>query len=87
MADDLERRVGILENKLDNGRYLRRETFDLVTLELRGDIADLKSVIAKDKADRVSDRKSLRNLVLAAFAAGIVSIAVSLITVALVGQP
>lgn len=86
MTEELERRVGQLENKLDNGRYLRRETFDLVSIELRGDIADLKAVIARDKDDRIAERRSLRNLVIGAFAAGIVSIVVSLATAGIVGR-
>lgn len=74
--EPLERRVEQLEHKLDNGRYLRRETFDLVSIELRGDIADLRKAIANDKAER----RSLRNLMLAAFIAAALSIAASVIT-------
>jgi len=86
VADDVERRVQDIERKLDNGRYLRRETFELVTTELRGDfsrietdLGAIRAMLESERKDRENDRRGIRNLVISALLAAGASVVVSLI--------
>ena len=94
VPEEYRRRVENIERMLDNGRFLRRDIFEVVLAELHGDFARIDSelgAIRKTQADerkaREDDRRGVRNLVLAAMLSAGFSLFASLAAVAITRSP
>jgi hypothetical protein len=90
---DVERRLRALERMVDNGRFLRRDVFDVVLRDVRDDfgrietaLADIRSGMKADREAREADRKGIRNLILGALFTGGVSLAASFVLWATLAQ-
>ena len=87
--DEVWRRLKKLEDKTENGMFVRKDVFELVNRQVRDDyehiVIELASLRAEMKADREAreaDRKGIRNLIFAALLSAGGSIVVSLLVAA-----
>lgn len=86
IPEDFHRRLQNIENKLDDGLFVRRDIFELVNRQVRDDyehivieLASIQADMKRDRETRENDRKGLRNLILAALFSAAGSVVVSLI--------
>src|SRR5262245_15264140 len=86
IPEEVWRRLKRLEDAVENGRFIRRDIFDLVVKDQRDDydriiseLGEIKATLKSERENRDADRKGLRNLVLGALFAAAGSLIVSLI--------
>jgi hypothetical protein len=86
IPEEVWRRIRKLEDAVENGRFIRRDIFDLVVHEMREDNARTQSELGQMRAElkeeretRETDRKGLRNLMLGALFAAVGSLVVSFV--------
>ena len=84
--EETRRRLQHVEDKLDNGRYVRSDLFETVFKNIRDDLVEtkeqvkeLKSDIALQRREARDNARAIRNMVLGAIFTGIVSILVAVI--------
>jgi hypothetical protein len=86
VPEEVWRRLRKLEDAVENGRFIRRDIFDLVVSDFRTEIArsnealgEMRSEMKAEREDRENERKAFRNLLIGTLLAAASSLGVSLL--------
>src|SRR5262245_32356908 len=89
VPEEVWRRLKKLEEAVENGRFIRKDIFDLVVHDVRDDytrisqeLGEIKATLKAEREARENDRRGLRNLILAALFSAAGSLVVTLIIAA-----